>query len=183
MTNIYLVRHAEVDYIPDDFMRPLSEKGMVDTEKVTKVFRNIDIDIVLSSPYIRAIDTVEGIAMDKGIDIELIDSFRERKVDDTPVEDFKTFTKLQWENFGYSLENGESLNDVQKRGIDALLKVLDKYKDKNIVIGTHGTILCTILNYFDKSHDYSFWRSIKMPDVFKLSFEGKNLKEIIRIDI
>jgi len=183
MTNIYLVRHGEVDYIPDDFMRPLSEKGIIDTEKVTKAFRDINVDIVLSSPYIRAIDTVEGIAMDKGVGIELIDNFRERKVDDTPVEDFSGFTKLQWENFDYALENGESLKEVQRRGIDALSKVINKYKNKNVVIGTHGTILCTILNYYDKNHDYNFWKSIKMPDVFKLSFEDNDLKEIAKIDI
>ena len=180
-TNVYFVRHAKVDYIPDDYGRPLSEQGKKDVLRLTELFEKYEVSKVISSPYLRAINTVEGIAIKRGITIETIDDFREREND--YVEDFVSFTKQQWDNFDYSLENGETLNQVQARGINVLKSVLEKYNGENIVIGTHGTILGVILNHFDKKHDYDFWKSMKMPDIFKLTFKEGNLESIINIKI
>ncbi|PRX17819.1 2,3-bisphosphoglycerate-dependent phosphoglycerate mutase [Orenia metallireducens] len=184
-TKIYLVRHAQSKYVPhdDDFHRPLSKKGKEDVEKITKYFKKVNINRVLSSPYTRAVHTIEGVANTKGLDIELIDDFRERKVSNKYLDDkeFSKFVKHQWEDFNYFLEGGESLKEVQERGIKALKTVVEENEGKSIIIGTHGTWLGLILNYFDKKYDYEFWKSIKMPDMFLLSFEEENIKSIKQI--
>lgn len=182
-TNIYLVRHAQVDYIPDEYSRPLSEKGHMDALKLTEMFQSYEISRVISSPYIRAINTVEGIAKDGGISIEIIDDFRERKVCNGHIEDFNSFTKQQWDDFDFNLEGGESLSEVQARGIKELNNVIERYNGENIVIGTHGTILAAILNYYNKEYNYDFWKSMKMPDVFRITFEDMRIKSIININL
>ncbi|WMM25464.1 histidine phosphatase family protein [Tissierella sp. MB52-C2] len=182
-TNIYLVRHAEVDYIPDEYSRPLSEKGSKDVLRLTELFKEYYISRVISSPYLRAINTIRGIAENRGVTIEIVDDFRERKIANRPVEDFIFFTKQQWNDFDYYLEDGENLNEVQARGINALKNIIEKYSGENIVIGTHGTILAAILNFFDKKYNYDFWKSMKMPDVFKLQFKDGNMENIINIKI
>ena len=50
-------------------------------------------------------------------------------------------------------------------------------KDKNIVIGTHGTALSSILNYYDAAFDCDdFWRIVDwMPYIIELDFEGTKL--------
>ena len=66
MTTIYFVRHAEPNYTNhDDILRELSEKGLKDRELVTDFFTDKQIDIVLSSPYKRAVDTVLDFAEKK----------------------------------------------------------------------------------------------------------------------
>lgn len=186
-TNIYFVRHAESKYTPkdDDFSRPLSEKGKEDVEKVTKLFKDLDISKVLSSPYVRAVHTVESLAKDKGLEVELVEDFRERTVSSEYLDhkEFKIFVESQWNDFDYSMEGGESLKQVQERGIKSLKEVLQKNSDNNIMIGTHGTWLGAILNYFDKKHNYEFWKSLKMPDIFLLKFEDGELKLIEHIEI
>lgn len=155
MTKIYFVRHAEPNYNNrDDMSRELSAKGMADRELVTQFLSDKNIDVVLSSPYKRAVDTVAHFADSKGLNIEIVDDFRERKVDGDWVEDFTSFSKAQWADFDYKLSGGESLNEVQRRNISALNTILEKYKGKNIVIGSHGTALSTIINYYDKSFEY-----------------------------
>ena len=43
MTNVYIVRHAEADNsIKNDFLRPLTPKGLEDVAYVTDFFRDID---------------------------------------------------------------------------------------------------------------------------------------------
>ena len=186
MTTIYFVRHAEPDYNNhDDFFRPLTDKGLKDRIKVTNYLLDKKIDLVLSSPYVRAVDTVADFAKNAGLNIEKIDDFRERKVDSVWVEDFKAFCKKQWSDFDYKLTDGESLNEVQKRNIRALEEVLERYNGKNIVVGSHGTALSTIVNYYDNSFNYENFDAIigVMPWVVKFEFEDKRCISIEEIKL
>lgn len=183
MTNIYFVRHAKVTYTVDDHTRPLSEQGKIDVIKVIEFFREIKIDNIISSPYERAIHTIEGVANNKGLKIKCYDNLHERKVAYGIIDDFKNFTKKQWKDFGYKLDGGESLAEVQKRGNDVLREILDTYKDKNIIIGTHGTFLAVILNFYDTTYDFNFWKTMRMPDIYKLKFEKDKLIAIKHYEI
>ena len=53
----------------------------------------------------------------------------------------------------------------------------EKSKDKTVAIGTHGTALSRILNYFDPSFGADdFLRIINfMPYIIRLDFDGKKL--------
>ena len=63
MTHLYYVRHAQPDYsVHDDLTRPLTEKGMRDCALVTDFLTDKSIDRVFSSPYKRAVDTVQPFA-------------------------------------------------------------------------------------------------------------------------
>jgi 2,3-bisphosphoglycerate-dependent phosphoglycerate mutase len=75
------------------------------------------------------------------------------------------------------------LRITQDRGVKALYQVLRKYKGENIIIGTHGTILGVILNYFDEKYNYDFWLKMKMPDVFRLTFNDEKIEDIENIEI
>ena len=100
MTKVYFVRHAEPNYNNhNDDLRELSSKGMEDRKLVTEFLADKHIDVVLSSPYKRAIDTVKDFADSYGIEINIIYDFRERKVESGWVEDFAAFTKMQWDIF------------------------------------------------------------------------------------
>ncbi len=186
MTTIYFVRHAEPDYNNhDDFFRPLTDKGLKDRIKVTNYLLDKKIDVVLSSPYVRAVDTVADFAKNAGLNVETINDFRERKVDSVWVENFKDFCKKQWSDFSFKLTDGETLNEVQKRNIKALEGVLDKYKGKNIVVGSHGTALSTIINYYDNTFNYDNFAEIVglMPWVVKFEFDDKRCISIEQIDL
>ena len=160
--------------------RELSAKGMEDRKLVTDFLDDKEIDIVLSSPHKRAIDTISEFAECKDLDICIINDFRERKIDSVWIEDFTAFCKAQWMDFSYKLTDGESLGEVQKRNITALSRVLEMYKGKNIVIGSHGTALSTIINYYDKSFGYSEFEKVKklMPWIVRFVFQDEMCIEI-----
>lgn len=57
-TEFYFVRHAKPNLDNhDDMTRELDEKGMIDRALVTKFLEDKQIEVVLSSPFKRAIDT------------------------------------------------------------------------------------------------------------------------------
>ena len=174
MTNVYFVRHAAPNYHNhDDLTRELTEQGLQDRRRVTDFLWDKDIDTALSSPYKRAVDTIKEFADARGLEIRLTDDFRERKVGGGWIEDFDEFSKRQWEDFDFKLPEGESLREVQRRNIRALLQVLKIYHGKNVIIGSHGTALSTVIHYFDPSFGYDGFCKIKdlMPWIVKFSFE------------
>ena len=186
MTNVYFIRHAEPNYDNhDDMFRELSEKGLKDRALVTEFLQDKQIDVVLSSPFKRAVDTVRDFAEKQGLEIEVVGDFRERCIDNCWIEDFRGFCEKQWENFSYKLSGGECLYEVQTRNIAALKDVLKRYEGKNLVVGSHGTALSTILNYYDNAFGYAQFEEIRglMPWVVQFCFEGEECVEIRKYNV
>jgi len=178
MTTVYFVRHAHSIYTNDEYNRPLSERGLHDAEKVTQPFEQIEIDAVYSSPYKRAIQTVEGIASLNGLSVKIIDALKERTLGNFPHHDFLQAMEQVWGNEDYSFEGGESNKVAQQRAIEAFLPLLDNDKEERIVVGTHGNIMSLILYYFDKSIGIEFWKSLNMPDIIQCDIQNQKIIDI-----
>ncbi|WP_259417200.1 histidine phosphatase family protein [Bacillus toyonensis] len=182
MTTIYFVRHAHSTYTKEERERPLSEKGHCDAENVTRLLKDGHIDVVISSPYKRAIQTVQGIANTYNVSIQIEEDLRERLLSSEPLEDFNDAIENVWEDWTFAYEGGESNDVAQKRAILCMQNILEKYKGKNIVIGTHGNIMVLLMNYFDSKYDFQFWKTIQMPDVYKLTFDNNCFISAERIE-
>ena len=189
MTTIYFIRHAEADNTNRDGRnRPLTNKGLADRKLVTNFLKDKNIDVVLSSPFKRAVDTLSDFAEQNNFQIELVEGFRERKsdIDFASINfGFKAFMERQWADFSYTYSDGECLAEVQKRNITALNEVLTRYKNKKITIGTHGTALSTIINYFDSTYGFDDFMSMVnlLPWVVKMVFNDKNCIKIEKINL
>lgn len=185
MTNIYFIRHAEPNFgNHDDRSRELTEKGLRDRETVTGYLQDKEIHAVLSSPYRRAVDTVKPFADLQGMEIELIEDFRELKTAEEWIEDFNGFSQRQWNDFSYKLPGGECLQEVQERNIRALMDAARRYEGKNIAVGSHGVAVSAMIHFFDSSFGYEGYRRIQkiMPLVVKFSFEKERCVSIEEYD-
>jgi 2,3-bisphosphoglycerate-dependent phosphoglycerate mutase len=184
MATIYLIRHAEPDFnVHNDKERPLTKLGKESCKKVVEYLQDKEIDVIYSSPYVRAVDTIRPFAEKLGISITLENDFRERAMSGGWIDDFKTFAEKQWEDFWYKLKDGECLAEVQKRTISALERILNE--EDNIVVSSHGTAICTMINYYDKAFGISrFWEIVNlMPFAVKMVFEGLECKSIELLSI
>jgi len=175
-TQVYFIRHSKSDFsIKDDRTRPLTMEGIEHSIELAKIFEDIKIDYIYSSPYKRVIQTIEPIVKYKNMEIITINNFRERKIGEKWIDNFLEFSKEQWKDFSYKLSDGESLIEVQERNIKELEKILLKNNGKSIIIGTHGTALSTIINYYDKSFNFENFLEIVdiMPYIIKFEFSNK----------
>ena len=179
MTTVYFVRHAEPNYKNhDDRTRELTAKGLRDRELVTRFLTDKHVDAVLSSPFRRARETVEHFADSAGLPVEIVDDFRERRVDSVWIEDFLGFAERQWADIDYKLSDGESMREVQRRNIAALNDVLVRYEGKTVAVGSHGTAIGAILNYYDRGFGYEEFCRVRklMPWIVRLDFDGSEYK-------
>ena len=186
MTTIYFIRHATPDRtVGEDATYPLTEKGKADVALVTAYLRDKAIDAVLSSPFKRSYDTVADFAKAVGLDIEVIDDFRERAVGHAwlTTDEFNAFAARQWADPLYKLPGGESISEVQARNIAALEDVLTRYNGKNIAVGTHGMALSTIVLHYDTTYSFDEWLVMPMPWVVKMTFDSNKCIGIEKIDL
>jgi 2,3-bisphosphoglycerate-dependent phosphoglycerate mutase len=184
MTTVYFVRHAEPNYDNhDDVSRELSPKGLQSSKYLVNSFATIQIDAFCSSLYLRAMDTIKPLADSRGQIIHLIPDFRERKITDHWIDDFTGFTEKQWADFHYHLPGGESLSMVQERNIRALEPLLQTHPDQTILIGTHGTALSTIINYYKPDFQLADFHRIKhiFPWIVQFEFQGSTCSSIDEI--
>jgi 2,3-bisphosphoglycerate-dependent phosphoglycerate mutase len=65
------------------------------------------------------------------------------------------------------------------------MNVLNEYKNKNIVVGSHGTALSTIINYYDQSFGYADFENIRklMPWIVRFTFQDTNCINIQMYDL
>jgi len=175
MTKIYFVRHAQpVHSWQDDRTRPLTDAGSSDSKKVTALLKTIEVDCFYSSPYKRSVDTIYESSVLHGLDIAVDERLRECAYGASIGSDFYGIIQHRWSDFDYCEDGGESLGVVQKRNIEAILEMLESHNGQSIVVGTHGTALSTILNYFNPlfgSTDY-FRIANFTPYVIRLDFSA-----------
>lgn len=173
MTRVYFVRHAQSDYRSGtDRDRPLTAEGLEDRRVVLEFLRDKEIGAFYCSPYRRSMDTIAETARYFGQDIRTDERLRERE--SVPGGNCRELFSRRWADFDWHEPGGESLRSVQRRNIAALTDILTADRDKNVVIGTHGTALSTMLNYFDSGFGCDdFLRIIDwMPYIIELDFAG-----------
>lgn len=176
MTRVYFVRHAQSDHeLKDERTRPLTEDGKRDSAIVLEFLKNQKINVFYCSPYKRSVDTIADTAAFFGKEIITDERLREREKG-PEGNNYGMFQK-RWADHDYHEDGGESIAMVQKRNVEALNEILSDNPGREIVVGTHGTALSTILNFYDKNFGCEdFLRIIDwMPYIIELDFEGNKL--------
>lgn len=78
---ILLVRHASAgdrdQWEGDDRRRPLDDRGRGQAASLVERLALFEIDRILSSPYLRCVETAEPLARSRGLEIELRDELSE----------------------------------------------------------------------------------------------------------
>jgi broad specificity phosphatase PhoE len=163
MAIFYLVRHGQPDYSPCDErgyighgrdLAPLSDEGIEPAERTAKDVRLMGADIIVSSPYTRALQTAAIISKKTGIDIKVEMDLHEWMPDLT--FQYKEFSECLQLTEGFNKHRGvypagetpqwESLCSLKYR----VRKVADKYAhyDKVILV-CHGMVM-RILTYAEQ---------------------------------
>lgn len=184
ITEIYLVRHAHSDYSSgDEETRTLSERGRIDALAVTELLLKQRIQVVCSSPYVRAVQTVEGIAHALSVPMDLDERFRERIFAERSyiVEDRLEAMVRGFTEPDLTFPGGESNRDVKRRGISAMNWVLKAYRGKRVAIGIHGGIMTLIMHHYDPRFGSDFLLELPKPDIYKLAFDDDTYNGVQKI--
>jgi 2,3-bisphosphoglycerate-dependent phosphoglycerate mutase len=184
-TYIYMIRHGYSPKEGPERTRGLSEKGIADAQKVTELLQKEDIDVVVSSPYLRSVLTVEGISQHIGQSVIVNEDLKERifsrnnnRISD---QELGPLLEASFRDPDFALEGAESNAECQRRAIAVLDTLLHAYKGKNIAVGTHGAIMTLMMGHYDTRFDLSFLHSTSKPDIYRMEFNGLELLRVQRL--
>ncbi|MGG3045013.1 histidine phosphatase family protein [Bacillus anthracis] len=185
-TYIYMVRHGESPKLDGgERTRGLTEKGSLDVHRVTDILKTEGIDTFISSPYKRAVLTIEKTANLYEREILIYKNLKECMFSsgDQVISDKEVYPLVQkmFSNPGYALAEGESYADCQRRVVKVLKEILMDFQGQKIVMGTHGLVMTLMMNYFDKQYGFEFLMNTSKPDIYKMEFKEKQLMNVERL--
>lgn len=159
MTKFYFIRHGEQDW---DIVKkyrlkgqaidliPLTENGVNQAKKAAKDSRIMGSDIIICSPYTRALQTAAIISKETGIDLHVEFDLREWESDQKFDYDTKEQLIELWQD--YLAHNGvypkgeikpwETKQDLMKRLDSVLIKYMNY---ANVVVVAHAEIFASLI--------------------------------------
>jgi len=172
LKNIYIIRHCEAVGQPPE--SPLTERGLKQSNDLADFFDNITVDRIISSPYKRAIQTIQPLANQLNIEIEIDSLLKERVLSTNQLSDWFEKLKQTFEDFHIKFEGGESSKEALKRIVEVVDNVL-KSEFENTIIVTHGNVMSLLLNHYNKEFGFAEWSSLSNPDIYLLKSDGNEI--------
>lgn len=186
ITHIYLVRHAQSDpSVKDNKTRPLTQKGLTDAEQLSEYFGSIPVDLIFSSPYLRAVQTVTPVAKSKNLPVQTDERVREWMGGRPfPSEMFWDRMKEMFSDEASTNGGAESIKALKRRTGEFLSHLLCRHPGKTIIVGTHALALTCACKVYNDDLGLSFLRSLipVAPFSAHLIFDGYELKSMEFID-
>jgi 2,3-bisphosphoglycerate-dependent phosphoglycerate mutase len=180
LSTLYFVRHAHAEWTPDED-RPLSTQGSQCAVRVADILSAYPISAIYSSPSRRACQTVIPLAERLGLSIYTEPDLQERRLGSEVFIDFLIAVEVTWLNPSFAYPGGESNITAQQRGITVVERLLKWHPADHIVLSTHGNLMALILQAYDSSIDFSFWKSLSMPDIYRLTISQSGMGVMQRL--
>ncbi|MBP1989646.1 histidine phosphatase family protein [Paenibacillus eucommiae] len=185
-TFVYMVRHGESPKTEgNERTRGLTDKGQSDTYRITELLKGEEIEVFVSSPYQRAILTIQELARCAGQEIVVFEDLKERifSNEDSRMPDKELIPLLEksFSDPNFALTGGESNIVCQSRAIAVLKELLTIHHGRRIGLGTHGAVMTLMMGYYDKQYDLDFLMHTSKPDVYRMEFDDQALVEVKRL--
>ena len=165
---LYLVRHCQTSGQAAD--APLMALGHEQAERLAAWLRPLGIARIVSSPYLRARQSVEPLAAALGLPLETDERLIERVLSPEPLDDWCQRLKAAWDDHDLALPGGESSRQATARGMAAVMDVLADGRQPAVVV-SHGNLIALLLHAFDGRPGFATWEQLSNPDVFEVVYK------------
>jgi len=168
----------------------VTETGRKNVLKSAQELKSQNFDLIISSNVLRAKETAEIVSNEIGIEVIHDNRLREKEFgvfDGKSLEEYASAYQQVKEKFERACPGGESRNDLKKRLGEFIYEIDSKYKDKKILIVSHGTPIYLLfgisqgLNEDEILADTSHY--LKNSEVRELSFDKLTHNALYELDL
>ena len=204
MTTIYLINNGltlnNLNFSSNESLESRREKrilsilGEEESRKLADFSDLQRVNKIYTSNYVMSIATAKYLAKKLELDINIRDELGERVLGNLGDKKIRMVNEMQENDFDYKLPGGESLNEVKRRMLKFIKKVLEEDKDHVVALFTHNvaitsllSLYCTkgfnldnrlILNYHDDAIVDGAWDGIR---VWELEFDDTEIVNVKRV--
>ncbi len=148
----YLVRHGQTLWNKEHRLQGWNDEGLSDlgkkqAKKLASYFRNLKIDYIYVSDLIRAVHTAHPINAELKSRITMFKKLREMNIgvwEGLTLEEIKENYEADFSVF--NPEDGETIQEFEKRVLEAFEQIKTKHIDQDILIVTHGGFIQVLLS-------------------------------------
>lgn len=168
MQPLVLVRHAAAS--GQEATAPLTVEGHRQAQRLAEVLVPFQLERIISSPFVRAVDSIAPFCTRANLPVETDDRLVERVLNPPPEADWRVHLRRSFEDLDYALDGGESGRTAQARGLSVMRTAVAS--GRRCVLVTHGNLLALLLQSFDATFGFERWATLSNPDVFVLHDAG-----------
>jgi 2,3-bisphosphoglycerate-dependent phosphoglycerate mutase len=183
ITEVVLVRHAlavtRTADGPDEVSRPLTADGLRQAAELVAALTEPRPVAVWSSPYRRAIQTVQPTAEALGLPVRTCWELREWDDGLPYTEDWEPHYAQSWADPSLARPGGESLEQLGARAVEAVRILARRYRGQIVLIASHGTVMTRTLSGFGMAADWALAQRMPMPAVFRLRFTDLTANPVV----
>ncbi|MRH42477.1 histidine phosphatase family protein [Aquibacillus halophilus] len=172
MKRLFMIRHCNAEGQHKD--SPLTKNGVNQAHALAAFFEksSYEVDRIISSPYLRAIESIKPYADKHNISIEIDNRLQERILSEEPVDDWMEVLEQSFSDLDFNLPGGESSNDARERSISLIEEITSADSTDTIVIVTHGNLLAILLKEFQVDIGFTHWKGFTNPDLYLVQKTG-----------
>jgi probable phosphomutase (TIGR03848 family) len=194
-TTILLVRHGQNDWVQKNRLAGwtpgvhLNETGRQQAEAAAARLAHLPIKAIYSSPLERCQETAVAIAAPHQLPVVAVTAVGEVRYGDWEGAKIKKLAKdprwtaVQHYPSRFRFPNGESLAEVQARGVAALEELAARHPDETIVVVSHADLIKLVAAYYLGAHMDLFQRLIISPaSVTVLTLHESGVMRLVRLN-
>lgn len=163
--NICIIRHCEAEGQSSN--SPLTERGFTQANNLSNFLSDIKVDRIISSPFLRAIQTIEPFAKNKNIEIEIDSRLTEHILSSIFFPDWMDKLEATFNDMNVKYEGGESSNEAIKRIVAVVNDIMVSVWENTIIV-SHGGMISLLMNHYNKNFGFDQWKNLSNPDVYLL---------------
>ncbi len=167
MKRIYVIRHCEAQGQSSN--APLTERGQEQAKRLADFFYTYNIDRIISSPYLRAIQSIELLSKRTNKKIELDDRLSERTLSTDNLPDWYEKLKITFTDLDLKYEGGESSQEAMTRIKNVVKEVVVRGTEQTVIV-SHGNLISLLVKSYQSDVDFQFWQRLSNPDVYQISY-------------
>jgi 2,3-bisphosphoglycerate-dependent phosphoglycerate mutase len=165
-STVFLVRHCQSTGQEPD--APLTDLGHQQAARLADVLADAGIRRIVSSPYTRARQSIEPLAVRLGLPVETDERLIERVLAGASLPDWRERIRASFDDLDVALPGGESSRVAMARAASALADVLGQHVLPAVMV-SHGNLLAALLHHLDGRPGFETWSALSNPDVFGMS--------------
>ncbi|MGG5739652.1 MULTISPECIES: histidine phosphatase family protein [Bacillus cereus group] len=135
---------------------------------------NLQIGHIISSPFVRAIDSIRPYARQANLPIQEDERLAERILSNVPMDDWMQKLESTFTNIDIAFSGGESTKQATDRAISLIQEVLKLEHDTTLLV-THGNLLTLILKHFDHTIGFDEWKTLTNPDIYEIKLDEQSI--------
>lgn len=180
---LYFARHGQTNWNIQNRLQgssdiPLNETGIQQAHTLADKLKNVEIDLIISSPLSRALDTANIVNSQKQIQLITNNSLVERNFGCLEgIKGYEYDRDLYWDyNKDYKYKDVESIQSFFTRVHTYIDNLIKQYPNKNILLVSHNGVYIATECYFNGLPANNNLLNLKLDNCSYAEYDSNKIK-------